>query len=252
MTTDPTSIALVHTIPGMADVPVEQHEYITEQGPLAFDLYRPPGAAIAPAVILVSGLPDPGVAAMLGKPIKDWASYIGWARLLAASGMAAITYVNRTAGDVTALVHHLRDHAPALRIDPDRLAVWACSGHVPNALALLAHERFAAAALLYGYTLDLDGSTAVADAAKKFYFAAPPVALAELPRALPMLIVRAGADATPGLNEALDRFVAAARDLNLTRLDHPGPHSFDLREDSPRTHEVIEDIVAFLRRALLP
>jgi dienelactone hydrolase len=254
MTTDFTSLPLVHTIAGAADVAVERdHVYTTEQGPLGFDLYRPPQAtAPCPAVVFVSGLPDPGVKAMLGKALKDWASYTGWARLVAASGIAAIAYTNRTAADGTALVRHLRANAGALGLDPARIGLWACSGHVPTALALIAGERPACAALLYGYMLDLDGATTVAEAATRFYFAAPPVALDEL-RDVPMLVVRAGRDETPGLDATLQRFVAAAaqRQLPVTLIEHAeGPHSFDLVDDSPRTHEVIEEVLAFLRRAL--
>jgi hypothetical protein len=255
MTTDFTAMAPVHTLAGADRVIVERdHTYETPQGPLGFDLYRPPGAATpCPAVVFVTGLPDPGVAAMLGKPLKDWASYTGWARLVAASGIAGVTYLNRQPADVAALVRHLRDHAASLGIDPARIGVWACSGHVPNALALLARDRFACAALLYGYTLDLDGATAVAEAATQFYFAAPPVSIDDLPRELPMLVVRAGRDVTPGLNATLDRFIAAAgaRQLAVTVVDHAdAPHSFDLVDDSPRTHEVIEQVLAFLARSL--
>ncbi|MEO7110771.1 MAG: hypothetical protein ABI183_10060, partial [Polyangiaceae bacterium] len=174
MNQDPTTNALVHTIDGAAEITVDsQNVYPTERGPLAFDLYRPRSEdrRAHPAVILVSGLPDPGVVAMLGKPLKDWASYVGWARMVAASGIVAVTYVNRSAEDVTALVHHLRAHADALGIDPTRIGVWACSGNVPTALALVAKEKLACAAFLYGYLLDLDGASDVANASAQYHFA---------------------------------------------------------------------------------
>ncbi len=257
MTTDPTSLSLVHTIDGAADIVVERdHVYTTDRGPLGFDLYRPPHATgPSPAVVFVLGLPDPGVVQMLGKPLKDWPSYVGWARMMAAAGSAAIAYTNREPADVAALMRHVRDHAGALGLDPARIGVWAASGHVPTALAVIARERPTCAALLYGYLLDLDGATAVADAAKQFYFAVPPVTLDELPRDMPMLIVRAGKDATPGLEATLQRFVAAARarGLSMTLLDHAeAPHAFDLVDDSPKTHAVIEQVLAFLRDQLAP
>lgn len=255
MTTDPTSMPLVHTIPGAADVTVERHHrYATEAGPLAFELYRPPQAAgPSPAVVFVSGFPDPGMTAMLGKPLKDWASYIGWGRLVAASGMVGVTYANREPGDVRALVGHLRAHAADLGIDAQRIGVWACSGNVPTALALVAHARPACAALLYGYMLDLDGATHVAEAAARFHCAVPPVSLDELPPAMPMLVVRAGRDTTPGLNVTLDRFVAAARSrgMAVTLIEHAeAPHAFDLMDDTPASRAVIDEVLAFLRRAL--
>lgn len=254
MTTDFTSKQLVHTIDGTADVAVERdHVYATDQGPLGFDLYRPPGAAPSPAVVFVSGFPDPGMVAMMGKPLKDWASYVGWARMVAASGIAGVAYANREPADVAALLRHLRANAGPLGLDPARIGVWACSGNVPTALGLIAQESPACAALLYGYMLDLDGSTAVADAAARFYFAVPPVSLDQLPREMPMLVVRAGRDTTPGLDGSLTRFVAAARTsgLPVTFIDHAdAPHAFDLVDDTQATRDVIDQILGFLRRSL--
>jgi dienelactone hydrolase len=255
MSTDPTSASLVYTVAGTADVTIERdHQYTTPPTTLGFDLYRPPGTSTScPAVILVNGLPDPGVVAMLKKPLKDWSSYIGWGRMLAASGIIAIAYTNRVAGDVDALVHHVRANAAALGIDAERIGVWACSGHGPAALALVARERFASAALLYPYLLDLDGATDVATAAAQFHFAAPPVTLDQLPRDMPMLVVRAGRDTMPGLEPALQRFIAAARarELPVTLIDHPeGPHAFDVSDDSPATRSAIDGTLAFLRRTL--
>jgi dienelactone hydrolase len=251
--TDPTILHLLYSVP--TSISVEQHTYATDQGPSGFDLYRPTSATgPVPAVVFVTGLPDPGVTQMLGKPIKDWSSYQDWGRLVAAQGVAAIVYENRVPADVFALIRHVREHAAELGLDPARLGAWAVSGHVPMALAVLAREKLAAAVLLYGYMLDLDGSTSVADAAKLFYFAVPPVTLDELPRDLPILVVRAGRDATPKLDEVLVRFLGAARahGLALTVVEHPeGPHAFDLVDDSPATKETIEAILAFVRHTLL-
>jgi len=64
-----------------------------------------------------------------------------------------------------------------------------------------------------------------------------------------MLVVRAGKDAMPGLDETLQRFVARHP---VTLIDHAeAPHAFDLVDDTPRTHEVIDEVLAFLRRALV-
>jgi acetyl esterase/lipase len=164
-----------------------------------------------------------------------------------------ITYLNHEPADARALLRHLQCNADALGIDSERIGIWACSGNVPNALGLLANEKVRCAALLYGYMLDLDGATDVAEAAARFHFAAPQTSIQDLRRDVPMLIVRAGRDETPGLEQALQRFVHHARavELNVTLLDHPdAPHAFDLLDDSPRTHEVILEVLAFLRRTL--
>src|SRR5262249_22714098 len=112
-------------------------------------------------------------------------------------------------------------------------------------------ERLACAALLYGYLLDLEGHTEVADASKKYYFAVPGLSMAEVPRDRPLLIARAGREETPGLAAAVQRLPGAPHGVPLTLIEHAeGPHAFDLSDDSPRTHEVVEEILDWLARTL--
>ena len=159
MTFDPASLSLVHTIPG-ADAVAVTPELPYADG-LTFDLYRPAGPGPHPVVVLVQGYGSDGPR-MSARPMRAWASYVGWARLLAASGVAAVNYGPRTPDDGRALVEHLRADAAALDLDPARLGLWACSGHGPAALWLAAHTRPACAAFLYAYLLDLPGATEVA------------------------------------------------------------------------------------------
>jgi transcriptional/translational regulatory protein YebC/TACO1 len=70
-------------------------------------------------------------------------------------------------------------------------------------------DRLTCGALLYGYTMDLEGSTAVAERYQ-----------------------------CPGLNEALDTVItrALARDLPSTLINHAtGGHGFDLDQDREGT-----------------
>lgn len=255
MSVDPTTKPIVHTLPDAENVVVERDiPYSTEDSSLSFDLYRPLHTSGPSAVLLfVSGYPDPGMVAMLGKPLKEWASYQGWARNVAASGIAAITYRNRTPADVLALLAHLRTHADALGLDPASIGVWSCSGNAPTALGLVAKEKLACAALLYPFLIDVDGGTTAKTASQQFHFALPSIAIAELPREMPMLLVRAGRDTTPGLDQTLQRFVAAAQaeKIALELVEHPeAPHAFDILDDSSTTHVVIERVLAFLREHL--
>ena len=87
---------------------------------------------------------------IVGCNAKDMASYVSWGRLIAASGLAAITYTaSEPARDAHAILRHVRDHAGAFGIDERRIGVWACSGNVPTALSLLmdAEPPLACAAL---------------------------------------------------------------------------------------------------------
>ena len=106
------------------------------------------------------------------------------------------------------------------------------------------------AALCYGFMLDLDGSTAVADAARQFGFANPCSnrTFEDLPRDTRLFVARAGRDESPGLNAALDSFVAAAvRDNRpVTLVNHAtGPHAFDVMDDSRATRGVIRQVLGF-------
>jgi acetyl esterase/lipase len=249
----------------------------TDAGPLTLDLYSPADAAkgaCMPAVILVAGYNDVGYEKMLGCRFKEMAISVSWAQLIAASGMIAIAYTNREpAADLDALLEHVRQHAGALGIDESRLGVWACSGNVPLALSVLlrrsmttpgpsgaglqdeARRGLRCGALLYGYLLDLDGATGVAEAAQMFRFTNPTAgrSLDDLPPDLALFIVRAGQEQFPHLNDSIECFVARALALNrpITVVNHAtGPHSFDVLEDSEASREIIRQVLEFLRAQL--
>src|SRR6266480_3134919 len=218
---DITKKRVVYRIPGMDAVTIRRDvEYrATDSGGLTMDIYYPPdwksGSRI-PAVVFVSGYSDLGFQKMLGCKLKDMGSYISWGQLTAASGLVAITYTNtEPAGDIDSLLGYLQQNAESLGIDETRIGVWACSGNVPNALAILtqeAHDYLKCAVLCYGIMMDLDGSTIVAESARKWGFVNPCAgkSVEDLPQDLPLFIVRTGQDEMPHLNETIDRFLVKA------------------------------------------
>jgi hypothetical protein len=112
------------------------------------------------------------------------------------------------------------------------------------------------AVMPYGYMLDTDGATGVADAAARFHFVNPCAGkkVEDLRRDVPLFLARAGQDQMPHLNEALDRFIGTglAGNLPLTVVNHAsGPHAFDLFHDSDTSREVVRLILQFLRFNLL-
>jgi acetyl esterase/lipase len=252
---------VVYTLPGVDAVRVRRDETyrVAETGALTMDLYYPPdahSAGRAPAVVFITGYNDAGAQRMLGCRMKEMGAYISWAQLAAASGLVGITYANHDpAADAHAVLQHVRQHAAALGVDETRIGVWACSGNVPNALSLLMRagpDVLRCAVLCYGYMLDLDGATGVADASKQFGFVNPSAgqSVEDLPSDLPLFIARAGQDQMPGLNQAIDRFMprALACNLPVTLVNHAtGPHAFDLLDDSETTREIVRRILAFLR-----
>ena len=234
-------------LPGMGDIEVERERTYGDGG--TFDLYRTASGTPAPTVVFVYGFPDPRFA----QGLRQMGAYGSWGRLLAASGMNAVAYSYvDPVRDVAVLLDYLRSNARSLGIDAARFGVWSASGNVPTALHLLMTQppnAFRAAALLYGYMLD------VPDAAAQFGIGVPARdrSIDDLPRALPLLVVRAGQDQTPSLNASFDAFVAAAlgRDMNITVINQAGaPHSFDLFDDSDASRATIRSVLSFLREHL--
>jgi hypothetical protein len=134
---------VVYRISDMENVTVRRDiaYQTTDADALTMDIYYPPdfkrGMRI-PAVVFVAGFPDAGFERGVGCKFKEMGSSVSWARLIAASGMAAITYTNRDpAVDIHALLQHVQQQADALGIDETRLGLWASSGNVPLALSVL-------------------------------------------------------------------------------------------------------------------
>jgi hypothetical protein len=246
--------AVVYRIGGMEAVTVRQAVAFGEA--LTMDVYYPPGATAGqrhPAVLFVTGFPDPGFESRMGCKQKEMASYVSWARLFAASGIVAITYANEDpAADAIAALRYVRKNAGSLNVDERAIGIWSCSGNVPTALSLLMQEQLACAVLCYGLMLDLDGETAIADAQKQWHFANPAAGktVDDIPRNLPILIARARNDSTPRLNEMIDRFTTHALSANLpvtVVTQASGPHSFDVMDDSEESRQAIREIVSFTK-----
>jgi acetyl esterase/lipase len=256
---------VVYEIPGMESVVIRRGQsYAGSDGePLAMDLYYPADATPGrrqPAVIVVLGYP-PRTSNPLGCEFREMEWSVGWGQLIGASGLAAIFYENRKPeADLRALLQHVREHADALNIDADRISLLATSGNGPLALSTLmqvGRDRLTCGVLTCPFTLDLHGSTAVAEAAAQWGFVTPAAGstTADLPKDLPIFLARAGRDEYPGLNDALDRFVCESlrHNLPLTVVNHAeAPHAFDLFHDSDATREIIRQILRFLQFHLRP
>jgi acetyl esterase/lipase len=246
----------VHAVTVRADVAYESRDEA-----LTLDVYSPPqpkGGAPAPAVVFVLGYADVGVPNPLGCRFKEFGMSVSWARLLGASGMTAIIYTTRTpATDVHAVLQYIRQNAASLNVDAHRIGLLAVSANVVVALsALMQDPDLKCAALLYGFTLDLDGSTTVAEASRTYGFvdACAGRSVDELPGDVPLFVVRAGNDQFAGLNRSLDTFLtrALARNLPLSLINYAtGGHAFDLDEDTDTSREIVGQTLAFLRFHLL-
>ena len=243
---------VVYTIPGMDVLRVWRDlTYRSTSGArLLMDVYYPsmsPGQD-PPIVLLPMAFPDPTAR------VRSYGPLTSWARLMAASGMAAVVYGSEAPDeDVHAVLRQLRSDAGPLGLDIDKFGLFAVSGNVTVALsALMRDRRVRCAALLYGCTMDLDDSTAIADMSRQagFVDACAGKSSDDLPDGIPMLFIRAGRDHVPGLNEALDKVVARAlaRNLPLSLVNHAtGAHGFDLDDNTAISRGIVQQVLAFLQ-----
>ncbi len=255
---------VVHRVPGMDQVTVESDlRYSgTDNALLLMDVYRPPKLAPAerrPAVFFIHG----GAGAETTP--KDWGIYTSWGRLAAASGFVGVTFTQRlsaqreslvdASSDVAAAIRYVREHAPELGVDPDRicLAAYSAGGAL---LAPAMREAPPYLRCLVGFYAYMDvgqpGNLFAAHESEENRRRFSP--LAELPAAAgkmpPLLIARAGRDEVPMMNDSIDRFIAEAlaRNAPLTVVNHPaGVHGFDNQNDDARSREIVREALAFLK-----
>jgi hypothetical protein len=251
------SLRAVHAVPGMDSVTHRRDMPFpgADGEPLLMDLFVPVGnRSNWPAVVIVSGYPDSGVTRIFGRSFREMGATVSWARLIAASGLVAIAATNRRPElDAHALMTHLAANGRALGIDPDRVGVFASSGNSVVALSMLMGQGVPprCAALLFPYLMDLGDDRAVVTAASTFGFVNSTAGrgVRDLATGTPLFLARAGKDQMPGLNQSMDRFIAAAlaANLPLTVVNHStGPHAADLFDPGDATQRVIQATLGFL------
>jgi acetyl esterase/lipase len=149
---------------------------------------------------------------------NDWGMFQSWGRLVAAAGIVAVMFTHRFSPP------------PQFRCLVAFYALLDVQQYAPpgDAAALRYLKAFSAVA-----SLPQDASTL-----------------------MPMLVVRAGRDDIPTLNDALDRFVARALAANapITVVNHPtGGHgfdSFDNKGDEERSKQIVRSSIGFMRTHL--
>ena len=215
---------VLYEIPGMHAITPREFECSGSDGqPLPGRIYQ--GERCSGAVVIVEGYPDAGFVQHVGCRFMDMHWSISMAQLIAASGMAAVTYANRQpAADANAVM----DYVDAT-LGP-RVALWGTSGHGPVAIALL--DRVRCGVLSNPVIRRREDASARQ---------AVPV---------PIFVVRSGKDETPGLNDSLDQFIADALAQNgpITVVNHPdAPHSYELYHDSNTTRQILRQALEFLK-----
>jgi len=161
--------------------------------------------------------------------------------------------------DVTDAIAYVRAHAADLHVDRDRLCLWMGSaGAVAGLRVGLANPQpFVRCLVSYYGLFDL----ALYAQARELPTPAPDVLQALAPLTYlrqhrqhipPLLIARMEHD-IPGLNVAVDAFVAAARDVEapVEIANYPdGHHGFDTEDDNEQSRAIIAQTLSFMHRHL--
>lgn len=260
---DLPSDTLAYSLPQMDKVTIRHEAYPTAgDKPLTMDIFYPPVMGKEeklPAVIFVMGYADSSP--VTKGPLKDLSQIISWGRLTAASGLIAVTYQTERPDDLEAVVAYIRKRAADLQIDHDRIGLWSCSANCLTALSFamnesLGHLKFAV--FYYGLMLTPDNwlrKEINALCAPRGCYAAELKDVSQLRSDLPLLVVRAGRDNIPYVNDSIDHFIDAARikGVPLTRIDFEnGVHAFDAQQKSdPRAGEIVKQTLEFMKKSFL-
>jgi dienelactone hydrolase len=255
---NPTSgSALVLQIPGMHRAKVRRNIVYQGSQRLRMDVYRPRRARGRLPAVLLGG--PPGFA-------KDSGQKMGWAQLIAASGMAAVAFDIRDDGrlqsprnpsrDVASAIAYVRSHAERLGIDAGRLCTLGFSiGTAPWHLwaTMRDPKPWLRCNVVYYGPLDFQSPAFPIDRGLVDEFSALTYLRRFGGHIPPMLVVKAGRDANEGINESIDRFEAAARELHadVRVVTYRGAvHGFDLGPRTRRAKAIVKETLRFLRARL--
>jgi dienelactone hydrolase len=222
--------AIALQIPGMHRAVVRRNVAYARRGgqALKLDVYRPARSKPRdrlPAVLLVDGTTrDPSP--------KEWGIYVGWGQLLAARGLAGISFNQRgVPGDIRAALATVRKRAASLGVDGSRVCVASFSGGVPAGLTVALTDGDVRCALAF--------------------YEAPDTAVLEADSP-PTFIAKAGLDSSFS-NDAIDAYVTRAQGLgaDVQIAVHPqAGHGFDVAPGDARIRAIPRLALAFARAKL--
>lgn len=244
---------LAYALPGMNEVEVFNFTYAhLGEKPLTMDVYYPPGIepdAQLPVVVFGLGY------RMSMEALRNSHQYTSWGKLVAAAGMAAITYdTEQPDQDLEILMAFIQDNASALRIDPTQIGMISCSANVPTVMSYLMQERKEAVKFsIYYYGLSLTPDHEYTEefdqiCEQRGCLVKELADVAYVDPELPLYIVKAGQDAIPHINEGMDHFLeyvqAEGAPVSVINFEE-GRHGFDTMT-TDESAEIVADTVRFM------
>ena len=252
--------SVVYDSPGMDDVIIKKDiPYADIAGlPLKMDIYYPPDFDFQrkiPAVIIVLGYPDVAGKKLLGSEFKNYIQFVSWCKIISASGMAAIVYESvDPEKDIISLSNYLKANEGKLHIDNSKIGAFTLSGHSPTAVTCIlngSNNIFKCAVVYYGFFLteDFKYLLQIDSLSQKMGFKTPRLAEPNgWKKDIPMMLVRAGKDNAPYLNQSIASFCEKAliQNLPITLINNSnGVHGFDAYNDNETSRQIIMNTIEF-------
>lgn len=252
--------AVVFDLPRMDDVIIKKgipYQDITGS-PLKMDIYYPPDFDFKrkiPAVIIVLGYPDVAGKKLLGSEFKNYIQLISWCKIISASGMAAIVYESvDPEKDIISLSNYLNTNEDKLTIDKNRIGALTFSAHTPTTISYILNGSdniFKCAVVYYGFflTSDFKYLPQIDTLSQNMGFKTPRLSEpTNWRKDVPIMVVRAGKDNVPYINQTLSSFYdkALSQDLSITLINYQnGVHGFDAALDNETTRQIIKTTLEF-------
>jgi dienelactone hydrolase len=240
--------AVALQIPGMHRAKVRRNVVYSRSPRLRMDVYRARNARGRLPAVLLGGPPRLG---------RTSGRQVGWAQLIAASGLSAVAFDIRSDGrlqsprnparDVQSAIAYVRSHSKRLGIDPNRLCTLGFSAPWHLWATMRDPQSWLRCNVVYYEPLDLQSPALGDEFSALTYLRRSPGSIP------PMLVVKAGRDANQGINESIDRFAAAASELHadvrvITYVE--AQQGFDLGPKTARTRSIMRETLRFLKARL--
>lgn len=252
--------AVVFDLPRMDDLIIKKDIPFQDiaGSTLKMDIYYPPDFDFQrkiSAVIMVLGYPDLAGKKLIGSEFKNHIQFVSWCKIIAASGMAAIAYQsNNPEQDIITLSNYLKTNEDKLKIDNSKIGAYTCSAHTPTTITTIlngSNDLFKCAVVYYGFflTSDFKYLSQIDTLSQKMGFKTPRLSEPSTwKKDVPIMVVRAGKDNVPYINQTLASFYEKALNQNLpiTLINYSnGVHGFDAALDNETTRQVIKTTLEF-------
>jgi dienelactone hydrolase len=222
------------------------------------DIYYPPEfdfKSKIPAIIIVLGYPDMAGEKLIGSEFKNYIQFVSWCKIISASGMAAIAYESSNPEqDIISLSNYLKTNEDKLKIDNSKIGAYTCSAHTPTTITTIlngSNNIFKCAVVYYGFflTSDFKYLSQIDTLSQNMGFKTPRLSEPDAwKKDIPIMIIRAGKDNVPYINQTLASFYDKALNQNLpiTLINYSnGVHGFDAYNDNETTRQIIKTTIEF-------